>query len=183
MRLCAAEGCWRIHYGKGYCSTHYARLYRTGDANTVRKLANGTIANWIETVASTFESDECLLFPFAIGNHGYGMADGDLAHRVVCTRAHGTAPEEGMHAAHSCGNRICVNKRHLRWDTPQGNEADKLIHGTRTRGERHGQSKLSEADVLAIRAATGSQRDISVQFGIAQQTVSDIKIGRRWSWL
>lgn len=181
-RVCKIDGCAKPHYGRGYCQTHYARLRRNGDANSVRKLANGTVLRWIEAVALSWESDECLSFPFALGNHGYGLADGDLAHRIVCERVNGPAPI-GMQAAHSCGHRTCVNKRHLRWATRQSNEADKLLHGTRARGEEHVKAKLTKADVLAIRGADGSQRAVAAQFNIAQQTVSDIRSGRRWSWL
>lgn len=182
MKLCSHPSCDRPHYGKGYCNRHYARLRRTGSADSVRKLANGTTTHWLTTVALTWESDNCLIWPFAVGNHGYGLCDGELAHRRVCEAENG-APPAGLQAAHSCGNQLCVNKRHLRWATRQENEADKLTHGTRLMGESHPLAALSETDVLSIRAAKGPQREIANTYGISQQTVSDIKTRKRWAWL
>ena len=147
----------------------------------------GSIAPWLKTIALVWESDDCLFYPFAVGSHGYGQAiiNGKrvLAHRYVCSVVHGRPPSPNLDAAHSCGNKLCMNKRHLRWATRAENEADKLSHGKQARGEIHGQAKLTKDQVLAIRSAPGSQRKIAAKYKITQQTVSDIKLGRRWGWL
>jgi hypothetical protein len=51
---------------------------------------------------------------------------------------------EGCHNDGNYDNNALDN---LRWDTPAANHADKLRHGTPARGEKHGLSKLTEADV------------------------------------
>ena len=141
---------------------------------------------WMLTVAREWESDECLLFPFYVEAYGYGRlqvgAVRVLAHRFICEATHGPAPV-GKQAAHSCGIQLCVNKRHVRWATPVENSADKKKHGTTARGSSHGRAKLTEAEVLAIRAAKGTQCTIASQYGVAQQTVSRIKRGEKWAWL
>lgn len=129
------------------------------------------------------ETDECQIMPFTVGTHGYVALTVNrkslLAHRYVCEAYHGSSH---LHAAHSCGNKTCMNKRHIRWATRKENEADKLIHGRRQRGPDHPNAKLSTGDVAEIRTASGNQRAIAEQYGIAQQTVSDIKRGRRRAW-
>lgn len=106
------------------------------------------------------------------------------AHRLVCIASNG--PTEGrLDAAHSCGNRTCINPRHLSWKTRSANEADKLRHGTANRGERHGRSKLTTTDVLAIRSLveTLKRSEIAAMYGVSLTTVSEIRSGSKWGWL
>lgn len=58
------------------------------------------------------------------------------AHRLMCVFVNGDCPPDKNEAAHSCGNRKCVNPAHLRWATYEENGADKIIHGT-NRGWKH----------------------------------------------
>jgi hypothetical protein len=88
-----------------------------------------------------------------------------------------------MEAAHSCGNRACINARHLRWATHKENEQDKIEHGTKNVGERNGLSRFSEQQILEIYHAQGLQKDIAKRFGTTADYVSKIKRGCRWSWL
>ena len=146
----------------------------------------GEPQRWLESVALKWESDKCLSYPFSIGGEGYGEArinkKRTLAHRFVCGAAHGSAPA-GRQAAHSCGNRWCVNKRHLSWKTPKGNCEDRDRHGTTARGERMGSAKLNEEQVIAIRASNGSYRSIAAQYGVSFGLVGNIKRRSRWGWL
>jgi HNH endonuclease len=152
------------------------------------KAPNGAIKKWLDDVAITWNKDKCLIFPFALNNYGYGQFHKDrkiAAHSYVCAFAHGPRPK-GMWVAHSCGNPACVNKRHLRWDTPAGNAADKLLHGTHNRGERCGTSRLTERDVLSIRNKIQmgrSQGELADEYGMSQSLISLIKNGKRWGWL
>lgn len=86
----------------------------------------------------------------------------------------------GMECAHRNGkrddNRLC----NLRWDTRSGNHADKLAHGTAWLGEKHAQAKLTNAQVVAIRAAEGTCRAIGNAFGISPMQVSRIKRRKNW---
>ncbi len=52
-----------------------------------------------------------------------------------------------------CGKRNCVNPNHLYMGTQKDNMRDRMIWGNSitAAGERNGQSKLSEADVISIR--------------------------------
>lgn len=135
--------------------------------------------------ALSHEGDDCLIWPFYIMKNGYGQIGTHsgmaLAHRYVCERAHGLAPKAMPQAAHSCGNKACVNPRHLRWASQKDNEDDKLGHGTWF--GRLGGAKLTETTVLAIRAdaATGVSGDaLSEKYQTPLSTIR--KIVKRHTW-
>jgi hypothetical protein len=79
-------------------------------------------------------------------------------HRLVLEAFVGPCPD-GMECCHSDGNGQNNNVNNLRWDTREGNIADKKKHGTTglgkpklsIRGELHYCSKLTENDVRIIR--------------------------------
>jgi HNH endonuclease len=135
------------------------------------------------------DTDDCIVWPFTKDPRGYGWisvgsSNSKWVHRWVCEQAHG-APQGRMDAAHNCGNHSCINPRHLRWATRKDNEADKLLHGTQSRGERHGNHRLTEAEVKEIYALRGvvSGVEIAARYGVHKQTIYDIHTGRRWAWL
>lgn len=136
------------------------------------------------TAALEYSSEECLLWPFS-KKSGYGSihANGRVirAHLVICKAVHGPKPFANAEAAHTCGIPACVNPRHLRWVTPKENQADRLMHGTHNRGERHNLAKLTAEQVQAIRARTGqTQREIANEFGITRPHVSHILKHKTW---
>jgi len=103
-------------------------------------------------------------------------------HRLVLEAFVSLRPE-GMECCHNDGNPANNRLENLRWDTRHSNHADKLRHGTHNRGENHCRSKLNANQVLAIRADPRLQREIAVDHGICQGTVSQIKRRERWAWL
>jgi hypothetical protein len=103
----------------------------------------------------------------------------------MCRVAHGE-PTDGADAAHSCGNRGCVNPRHLRWASRSENQMDRVVHGTSNRGERCASAKLGEAEAREIKALLRSGATVSGTaraFGVHANTVRDIKYSRTWAWL
>lgn len=149
----------------------------------------GEARRWAQE-ASRFTGDECLLWPFKAQAEGYGVVRlfGRRTMRVsryVCLIAHGE-PDGRMDAAHSCGNRLCCNPKHLRWATRSQNQADTLEHGTHNRGERNYKTTLTEDDVRTIRRereAGTSGVELARRYGITQASVCDIIKGRSWAWL
>lgn len=188
-RLCSIEDCGKPHAGRGYCWAHYERLMSHGDP-LGGGTSKGELLRWIHDVALHHTGNECLIWPYG-RRRGYGKlrVDGKLsdAHRYLCQLAHGDPPTPEHEAAHSCGNgdHGCVNPNHLDWKTRIENMADKLVHGTHTRGERNVQAKISEADAREIIALRGKalQKHIAKRFGISIAYVGKIQRGVSWSWL
>lgn len=135
-------------------------------------------------------SDGCRAWPF---ERGYGRVTIDgvrqWVHILTCERWHGPKPAPDLEVAHSCGRGSsgCWAGEHLRWATRAENIADRVLHGTSNRGQRHGRSKLTDQDVLAIyrryRAGGVQQRDLAREFGVSVPTVSMIVHGHRWGHL
>jgi hypothetical protein len=189
-RLCSIPDCGKSHYANGYCSSHNHRFRKHGDPLGGRA-PNGESLRFIHEVAIFHTGDECLAWPFCKISDGYGTIriDGKAAyaHRYICELVRGTPPTPEHEAAHSCGkgHEGCISPIHLDWKTTAQNQADRLEHGTHNRGERHGLSKLVEAEAREIIALKGveTQRKLAKRFGVSQPTISEIHAGKKWAWL
>lgn len=190
FHLCSITGCDKPTTAKGLCANHYRRLWRHGDPLSGRT-SHGEPQQFYKDVVLAYEGNDCLFWPYSAHRNGYGQVriGGKLltVSRLVCEEANGPPPTPKHHAAHSCGNgrHGCVTKKHLSWKTKADNEADKLIHGTHNRGERHPLSILTEAEAREILSLKGTetQESTAKRYGIAGQTVSGIQSGKRWAWL
>lgn len=132
------------------------------------------------------------------------------AHRVAFELYIGTVPC-GLHVLHKCDVPRCVNPAHLWLGTNADNMADRdnkgrqargdangarlhperLARGEshysrlhperRPRGESHAKAKLTQADVLAIRAAVGrTQRQLAAEFLVSHQQIGRIRRRELW---
>lgn len=109
-----------------------------------------------------------------------------LVHRLVTEAFIGPCPE-GHIVRHGPGGPLDNRLENLSYGTPaQNNGADRLRDGTLPRGERSGSSKLTEAQVVAIksRSAAGESRAaLGREFGVRPESISHIALGRSWGWL
>ena len=186
---CLIPDCSKPVHGHGLCSAHYTRHRRHGDP-----LSGGTSPGEpIAFVESAFghRGDECLIWPFTRGGRGYAQINiaGRKVYvaRLVCERLYGPAPSPDHEAAHSCGmgHEGCINPSHVRWATPIENAADRLLHGTHLRGDRHPLVKLSPAAVLDIRKQRGiiTQEVLAARYGVTRRHISRVQLGNGWGWM
>ena len=129
-----------------------------------------------------------------------GKTKSKSVHSLVAEVFIGPRPK-GLQIRHLDGNKANNCFSNLAYGTAVQNEADKELHGTkatgdkngthtkpekRPRGSSHGKAILSEDDVIYIKEQlkTGN-RGVGVmlakKFGVAPQTISQIKSGVVWS--
>ena len=138
--------------------------------------------------AVSYTGSDCLIWPYGLTSTGYGQVRypgiRGTAARVVCTLIHGNPPRGKPYVAHWCGNRACVAPRHLRWATPHENWQDTVRHGRESKGSLRFNSKLTAADVLAIREQTWrTGAALAAELGVAETTISAVRNGKKWRWL
>ena len=102
-------------------------------------------------------------------------------HVVVAEAWLGPRPE-GQHVCHGTNGVHDNSVSNLYYGTPKRNAADKRRDGTAQIGTRNGANKLTEQQVLEIRAIGSSmkQRDLAAKYGVSQRTVAVIL--RRLGW-
>lgn len=102
-----------------------------------------------------------------------------LAHRFMCEQKHGPAPDDTCHAAHSCGNRRCVNPNHLSWKTQSANQLDRRTHGTNNKTRR----KITQRQADQIKALKGIETGIetAARYGVTESNVRQIQDGKTWA--
>jgi hypothetical protein len=156
QKICSIEGCGKEHLARTFCRMHYWRWHRKG-STAPPQVQKGAVRKWLND-HTNHDCNECLIWPFCRLRNGYGYTHNEgksiLAHRLMCCLVNGPAPSDQPHALHSCGRGHlgCVNPKHLRWGSDKENKADARKHGTMTRGETTGTSKLTEDQVRQVRS-------------------------------
>jgi hypothetical protein len=104
-------------------------------------------------------------------------------HVLVLEAFVGPRPE-GMQACHFPDRDKTNNDvTNLRWGTPISNQGDRVLHGTDSRGESHGASKLTAKQVLIIRKRRRMGevlRTIAEDFGVSIANIADIANRNTW---
>lgn len=135
--------------------------------------------------------EACWLWTGHIGENGYGVISingkAHKAHRVSYFMEYGRIDDRFV--LHHCDVRACVNPAHLFLGTPKDNSQDAVKKGRNAKlyGEHNGKSKLTRADVLAIRRMCRQsgvyQKTVAKQVGVSEATVSYVVNGGRWQKL
>lgn len=182
-RVCSVPSCDRSSITRGLCPAHYQRKRRTGSTQDDVPLHKPGALAWLWDNCQPGH-DDCVIWPFAISANGYGVFRnaGVLfgAHVEACEVTHGPRPTEAHEVAHGCGNRACVNGRHLRWATRKENAADRLTHGTQPFGEACGRAKLTNEQARAIMQDMRLPREIAREYGVSRVVVDNIKRGKSY---
>jgi hypothetical protein len=89
-----------------------------------------------------------------------------------------------MFVCHACDMPLCVNPDHLFLGTQSDNMIDCKSKGRHrfaiTCGESHYKSKLTDDDVRAIRASSGTFKEIGQRFGISESNAEFIFKRKTW---
>lgn len=149
----------------------------------------GTMSEAILTKIRIDSETGCWNWTASKNNGGYGRIrfrnKEKLAHRASYEVHRGQIPE-GLNVCHRCDNPACINPDHLFVGTQAENAADMVAKGRapipNLRGSAHANAKLTEADIVAIRAAKGvTLRELGEQYGVNGSTISWIRTGKGWA--
>lgn len=102
-----------------------------------------------------------------------------FVHTAVLLAFVGPRPD-GMEGCHNDGNPSNNTVENLRWDTPQSNQADRLRHGTDSRGSKHGCAKLIERQVIEIIESKEASKSLARRYGVSLGTIYGIKNRKEW---
>jgi hypothetical protein len=193
MRLCSVPNCGRKHSSGGYCEAHMRRLRLYGELGFE---PIHVIGDSLEALKARFDQSwmpiaetGCWLW---LGSYyredGYGRCTvgkgkSQRATHVAWRLYRGESISKGSILLHRCDHRWCVNPDHLKLGTHKENMADMTTKKRQAVGERNGQSKLTEADVILIRNSPEGPRALGRRYGVARQTIQRIRRGIDWAYL
>jgi hypothetical protein len=155
-------------------------LYQISSQGRVRRtkaLRRGTLEAW-GLVHCKPNNHGYLMFNTTIAGKSFNVA----VHLLVLTAFVGPRPQ-GLQGAHLNGRRADARLENLAWVTPVENNSHKILHGTTNQGERCHLAKVTDADVMNIRATGSRNTEIAVQYGITAGHVGDIRKGLVWKHL
>ena len=123
-------------------------------------------------------------YPVATLTHG-GHQKQHSVHRLILETFSG--PALGRHGSHLNNDRSDNRPCNLIWESVSENNQRKHQHGTMAHGERHGAAKLTEEQVLAIRAeyvpGSISHRFLGNKYSVSESLIGLILQGKRWGYL
>ncbi len=132
----------------------------------------------------------CWWWTGSINSSGYGgthMNGKDMsAHRAFYELFKGPIPK-GLFVCHTCDNRACVNPDHLWLGTNQDNVDDKMKKGRGPHGKNNSQVKLTEKQVLEIRAKyvpyKYTMKRLAKEYGVTMTNIQAIIERRSWNFI
>ena len=189
--ICTIQGCGKKLQSRGYCSAHYAKWRKYGDALAVRQrqIHGASLLERFNAYVGERGSG-CWEWTGDRDPTGYGRRNIDnvplMAHRIA-SEVHFGPLTPADHICHRCDNPACVRPEHLFKGDHAMNMADKMAkkrhrYGV-SRGSDHGCSKLTEADVREIRRLGLPLKQHVERYGISNSQASDIINRRSWRHL
>lgn len=124
------------------------------------------------------------------GKYGAALMNGKVqdVHRISYKLTHGVIPD-GLWILHKCDHGLCFRPEHIWAGTAAENIHDMDAKGRANRpsfkGEEHGMAKLTEADVLAIRARypgkRGTVKALAEEYGVNRMTIFRVTNEKNWT--
>ena len=100
-------------------------------------------------------------------------------HKVIIEAFYGQRPQK-MTVCHNDGNKLNCQLNNLRWAAQIENIADKKIHGTWQFGERIGNSRFTDQQIIEIRQKSLSPSEIVRRYGGSKTNAKRIASGKTW---
>lgn len=123
------------------------------------------------------------------GYHHYGLSNpsGKLTtfkvHQLVLLAFVGPRPE-GMEVCHGPNGKADNSLANLSYGTREQNAQDRHRDGATPKGEKNASAKLTEYDVVKIRARRESgctQASLALEYGVSHQLISQICLRQIWT--
>lgn len=183
--VCSVDGCEAQAVARGWCPKHWWRWRHYGSTRAPFDRDRSLEERFWDKVD---RSGACWLWTAGRDQDGYGAfsvrGSQRRAHRLSWELEHGQPIPIGMCVMHTCDKPACVNPAHLRLGTNAENAIDSARKARRPRGSRNSQSKLTEGQVLDLRAryAAGgvTQAQLAADYGISHALVSIIVTRKGW---
>lgn len=118
---------------------------------------------------------------FKIGSEAKGTGRLVLAHRLAWMLAHPNLVLGDLLICHHCDNPPCCRPDHLFRGTMADNMRDRDGKRRQARGDGHGRSKLTEADIPVIRASNETRAALGRRYGVSYQVISAVVLRKTWA--
>lgn len=173
--------CTFAHWGKSkFCSRDCYGV------NNAKRLAS-IRPNFVDKFWSFVDkSGDCWEWTSLRDRDGYGLFNYKrVSYRAAreSLKMSGVAVADDEYCCHKCDNPLCVRPDHLYAGTPKQNMRDAIERGRLQVGENHYAAKLTEKDVLEIRACEGTLASIGERYGVNPSNVGMIRAGKTWKHL
>lgn len=101
-------------------------------------------------------------------------------HRYVYEQENGVISED-LVIRHKCDNPHCINLEHLELGTHKDNVEDRVERNRSAKGSVNGRSKLTEENILFIRASEGvTQVELAKMFDVSEKAIRNILSYKTW---
>lgn len=188
-RKCITTNCNRHIKCHGLCAKHYKR-YLDNRIESRAERINRFISECLNS-----NTISCIVPEFQPNAEYPVKKIGDTYIKiglVILSRCKGDRPNKYLVMRHLCGRSRCCNPKHLEWGTQKENAEDRKRHGTEPnrRGENNVRAKLTEKDVIWIRANhirgkgpyhRSNTEDLANKYGVTKATILNIIRGATWA--
>jgi hypothetical protein len=189
--FCSITDCKKLVKARNYCSAHYARWLKYGDPlickspQRPRGLSEAEVFAWF--MPGGPPSTDCWDWQGGT-NKGYGEFILNGVHVGAHAASHRiyNGPTNGLGVLHSCDRPICVQPLHLGLGSQRLNMSHATLRGRIARGEKSGTSKLTEVDVLWVRAQFRKEmtyQEMADVVGVSRSTIKKIRLRETWAHL
>jgi plasmid stability protein len=114
---------------------------------------------------------------------GYPCIQDNHRPKTICRfnyeKSYGEIPRDKV-LRHTCDNRLCINPEHIIIGTQKDNMQDMIDRNRNVKGESVGTHKLTEEDVINIRASNEGAVPLAKKYGIHYSNIHFIR--KRQSW-